>query len=485
MKRLIVALNLAAFTCLVFGQGEINFLNNSSTLIIGMDGSPAAPAGTYYFGLFIAPVGTTTPNAFTFTGCYATNVAVAGRIFGGNFVPVTGWPAGTAMAFMVRGWPASLGHDWNPGWLQGGVLLGTSMIATGNAGGWDGVGNLPPVNLFGSTAISSGFMIWACLGPYWMGFAIQPTNQSVVLGGMAVFEVYATACPPPAYQWFFNGNPIPGANKSYYQISNVHPSQAGNYAAVLSNPLWPPCCGTNHTSASASLTVLVPPAITSGPSSQTAEVGARVRLAAVATGDPPLLYQWTFNGTTLLSWATRPVLELEDVALTQSGSYTVAVTNAVGAVTSAPAMVNIIVPVERRMVPGVVLSAQPDSRLNVEWSSAVGISSDWTTISTVYFTNSPQYFFDLSSPPPSQRYYRASQIAPVSITPSLNLHLIPALTLTGSIGNQIRVDGINQIGPTDAWFTLATVTLTNTSQLFFDVSAPGQPQRLYRLVPVP
>jgi len=45
------------------------------------------------------------------------------------------------------------------------------------------------------------------------------------------------------------------------------------------------------------------------------------------------------------------------------------------------------------------------------------------------------------------------------------------------------VDYINQVGPIDAWVTLATVTLTNTSQLYFDVSAPGQPQRLYRLVP--
>ena len=40
---------------------------------------------------------------------------------------------------------------------------------------------------------------------------------------------------------------------------------------------------------------------------------------------------------------------------------------------------------------------------------------------------------------------------------------------------------INAIGPVDAWFNLATVTLTNTSQLFFDVTAPRQPRRLYRI----
>jgi hypothetical protein len=63
--------------------------------------------------------------------------------------------------------------------------------------------------------------------------------------------------------------------------------------------------------------------------------------------------------------------------------------------------------------------------------------------------------------------------------------MVPAITLTGSPGSSIRVDGFNQIGPTDAWFTLDTVTLINATQLYFDISAPAQPPRLYRLVPVP
>jgi hypothetical protein len=63
--------------------------------------------------------------------------------------------------------------------------------------------------------------------------------------------------------------------------------------------------------------------------------------------------------------------------------------------------------------------------------------------------------------------------------------MIPAITLTGIVGDQIRVDAINRYGPTDAWFPLDTVTLTNTSQLYFDISVVGQPTRLYRLSPVP
>jgi hypothetical protein len=63
--------------------------------------------------------------------------------------------------------------------------------------------------------------------------------------------------------------------------------------------------------------------------------------------------------------------------------------------------------------------------------------------------------------------------------------MVPAITMTGPVGGSVRVDYINQFGPTDAWVTLDTATLANTSQLYFDVSAPGQPPRLYRLVQIP
>jgi hypothetical protein len=53
------------------------------------------------------------------------------------------------------------------------------------------------------------------------------------------------------------------------------------------------------------------------------------------------------------------------------------------------------------------------------------------------------------------------------------------------VGSSWLIDYINQVGPIDAWVNLATVTLTNTSQLYFDTSGIGQPPRLWRIVPVP
>jgi hypothetical protein len=43
----------------------------------------------------------------------------------------------------------------------------------------------------------------------------------------------------------------------------------------------------------------------------------------------------------------------------------------------------------------------------------------------------------------------------------------------------------NARDPTDAWLELATVTLTNTTQLYFDGAVIGQPARLYRLTTNP
>ena len=153
-----------------------------------------------------------------------------------------------------------------------------------------------------------------------------------------------------------------------------------------------------------------------------------------------------------------------------------------GAVTSAPVMLNVIAPVVHRLVPGVNLIAPVGTFWSLDYRDDVGPTANWETMATMSLTNASQFYFDLSAPLPPQRFYRAWQSGTPSMRPSLDLHLVPAITLTGTIGHSVRVDHINQFGPIDAWVTLATVTLANTSQLYFDVSAFGQPPRLYRIV---
>jgi hypothetical protein len=168
----------------VSAQGLVKFANSSTTLVSSFGNPISGPAGSYYFALLTAPVGTTDPTAFPFSGLYATNTGVAGRIQGGSTlgVPVPGWGAGTSRAFMVCGWPSSMGYTWNPAWIFGGTIA-KSMIATGMAGGTDPVtgGSIPALPLFSSATISS-FDMFSCLGPYFMGIYLEPQSQSVIAG---------------------------------------------------------------------------------------------------------------------------------------------------------------------------------------------------------------------------------------------------------------------------------------------------------------
>ncbi len=166
MKKLIAVLVLAMLTTSAFGQGLVNFQNNSSTLIsVGSQPIPSGQGGQYYFALLAAPSGTTDPRQFTFTGAYGTNQnAVAGRIFGGIGVVVNNWAAGETKAFMLVGWSALYnGTVYNPGWIQGTAFpmgpFGMSAIApAGIAGG--GPQSLPNLVLFGGTqGLQQGFSL--------------------------------------------------------------------------------------------------------------------------------------------------------------------------------------------------------------------------------------------------------------------------------------------------------------------------------------
>jgi hypothetical protein len=228
------------------------------------------------------------------------------------------------------------------------------------------------------------------------------------------------------------------------------------------------------------------PVLSRSPASQTAEVGSTVSFSARAAGVPPLTYEWFFNGTDPVGVGTNRFLRLLNVQPSQAGAYTVIVTNIAGAATSAPAMLSVIPPVERRPVPALKLTGQPGDVRSLDYCDSLGSGEAWKTMATMTLSATQQYYFDISAPLPPQRFYRVWQAAAPGGPPGLGLpFMVPAITLSGSPGNSIRVDGINQIGPTGAWFTLDIVTLTNAAQLYFDLAAPGQPQRLYRLVPVP
>lgn len=230
---------------------------------------------------------------------------------------------------------------------------------------------------------------------------------------------------------------------------------------------------------------LPPPSIVQEPVSQTAESGSDVVFLVRANSSAPLNYQWFFNGSNAIAGGTRSALQLPDVHADDAGAYCVVVTNTFGAVTSAPVMLSVIPPVERNLCPGLLLTADPGTDLYLGYATAPSPSPNWVPLATVRMGGilgpSSQWYFDGLTFSARQRFYRVWHENDGSVVPGLEFHAVPAITLRGSIGNSFWIDYINQVGPTDAWAQLATVTLTNNSQPYFDTTSVGEPPRLYRV----
>jgi hypothetical protein len=138
------------------------------------------------------------------------------------------------------------------------------------------------------------------------------------------------------YQWFKDGYPIPGATSAIYTILSVTPSDDARYYVKVTNAY-----GTRQ-SASANLNVLFPPSITTQPVSKTATEGQTVSLSVKATANPSPNYQWLFNGVPLHEEAKNSTLTFPSVDWTNSGTYTVIVSNPYGSVTSAPVTLTVV-----------------------------------------------------------------------------------------------------------------------------------------------
>jgi alpha-tubulin suppressor-like RCC1 family protein len=158
-------------------------------------------------------------------------------------------------------------------------------------------------------------------------------SRRTLAGERVYFHAAVSGAGPLSYQWWFNGTNLPGATNVTLVLSNVPLSFAGNYSLVVSNPF--------AVMTSAVATLSVPPSrILSPPQSTNTFRGNTVQFDVTSEGAGPFNYQWRFNGDNLAG-ATNQSLVLESLQLNQSGNYSVIVSNAYGAVTSAPAILDV------------------------------------------------------------------------------------------------------------------------------------------------
>jgi uncharacterized repeat protein (TIGR03803 family) len=165
----------------------------------------------------------------------------------------------------------------------------------------------------------------------------QPSSRTNTVGSSVLFSVGASGVGPLAYQWQKATNAIPRQTASTLSLTNISDADAGIYSVIVSN------VGGSVTSAPASLTVLDPPKITSQPLNRTNIAGSMATFAVVANGTGPLNYQW-LKGASPISEAKAASLTLTNVTDADAGTYSVVVSNALGKVTSAGAILTVIDP---------------------------------------------------------------------------------------------------------------------------------------------
>jgi hypothetical protein len=82
------------------------------------------------------------------------------------------------------------------------------------------------------------------------------------------------------------------------------------------------------------------PSISVQPQSQTVDANTPVTFSVVASGPPPLTYQWTFNGVNIAQ-ATNTSYTIASVSPTNAGTFQVTVKNPSGSIKSAPASLTV------------------------------------------------------------------------------------------------------------------------------------------------
>jgi hypothetical protein len=238
---------------------------------------------------------------------------------------------GSSATFMVSAvGTAPLSYQWRFNGTNLAGATGASYTRGAALPAHAGAYSVLITNAVGSV-LSSNALLTVNVPP---GIAVQPQSQTVSAGSAAVFSVTATGTLPLAYQWHKDGNAIAGATTSVYALANVLAADAGSYSVVVSN------VAGSAPSVNAQLIVNVPPVISGQPQSLAVNPGSNATFTVIASGTAPLVYQWQKNGANI-SGATGSSYTRVNVQPGDAGSYTVQVTNMVGSITSAAAVLTV------------------------------------------------------------------------------------------------------------------------------------------------
>jgi uncharacterized delta-60 repeat protein len=232
----------------------------------------------------------------------------------------------------------------------------------------------------------------------------QPVSLTVTQGQIATFTVGASGTPLN-YFWKKNGTFIPGATNASLTFASVVFTNAATYTCQVSNFLG------NVTSAGAVLTVYAPPGILVQPTDKTVGVSSNFTVSVTANGTTPLFYQWLKDGAVLTDF-TNASFTITNAQTTDSGGYSVVITNSIGSITSSVATVSVI------YYPPTIVSFGVRTNqfgFNINWASGMVVVVEactnlahpiWSPVGTNTLISGSSYFSDPAWTNYPGRFYR-------------------------------------------------------------------------------
>jgi hypothetical protein len=162
----------------------------------------------------------------------------------------------------------------------------------------------------------------------------QPQSQNVRPGTNVTITVVAVGNGTLRYQWYFEGNIIPGATSASYSFNNANLDEHhGNFSVVVMDDV------SVTRSSDALIYVLIVPVIAVQATPQIVAQGQTARFSIMATGAPPLNYRWLRNGVNWLSNA-EPTLIITNCQ--SNGTFRVVVANTAGSVNGNSAALTVL-----------------------------------------------------------------------------------------------------------------------------------------------
>ncbi|MGZ4962544.1 MAG: beta strand repeat-containing protein [Limisphaerales bacterium] len=216
--------------------------------------------------------------------------------------------------------------DSDPGHISGAATsrLTISNLVVGDSGTYALVAS----NAAGFSGLTNRLVVIPAL------VTTQPLCTNVAAGATNVFTVSAESNLPFTCQWQFNGTNLTddarfsGTSTTNLTLSGAMLSDSGSYSAIIANSAG------SVTSSNAVLNVQ-PFLLIKPPTNQYAVAGLPASVSVGVQTFGAISYQWQFNGANLtddgyISGSTTSNLLLQPASISNSGTYTVTISNAVG-----------------------------------------------------------------------------------------------------------------------------------------------------------